>query len=548
LEGQESRNPPEGNSVPIGNYRFRFQVNASGDYYEPAELTVSREGLRTLVEAQGLLQGRRRAGGSLRVEFQETPMGLSWRAEAQGPSQIEGLRFSVSGLPLGQVIVPTAGGTVFTPDEEVSLSVGTLAGDGRPLWCAAFLVVETLGQVLYLHGEEYPPRVRRLWAKKMGESLAVDLYCEENAWQRSSRFASPKWAIDRVKDWREAVAKYRAWMEEAYGLQPFERRPDVPPWMRRIALYLNIYAHSYTNRLHYTFAEIEAKLRELATCFPAGNMLVYIAGWDGRTDTTYPDYAVSREAGGEEGLRRLVATAHSLGYRVMLHMNLFGVSYRSPLYPRFEKEQIRDSEGRRMGWTADYNRDGVREEHFAYISPDAAEWRRYLIEKAKGVVQSFGVDAVHLDQTGLCPNDPNHDTYRGQLELFRELKAALPGVLFEGEGMTEQAAPLTPVYHMWITAPDGHAVYKELFNSYTRPVGHMDMPPPEYPERFKAVQEAYDFHDVIPSLAQTDFYPEISGAGLGEIGRAQRLDSEGAKSVYRKARAYLARLRPSHGG
>ncbi|MEM2905433.1 MAG: hypothetical protein QW057_06200 [Candidatus Bathyarchaeia archaeon] len=144
--------------------------------------------------------------------------------------------------------------------------------------------------------------MRRLWVKTIGRSLALDLFCEENAWQRSSCYASPEWAIEEVKDWREAVAKYRAWMERAYGLQPFEKRADVPAWMRNIALYLNVYAHSYTSRLHYTFAEIEAKLKELAGYFPAGNTLVYIAGWDGRIDTAYPDYAVSSEAGGEEGL------------------------------------------------------------------------------------------------------------------------------------------------------------------------------------------------------------------------------------------------------
>ncbi|MEM2905434.1 MAG: hypothetical protein QW057_06195 [Candidatus Bathyarchaeia archaeon] len=132
LVAEMSLSRPKDNLVFVGSYSFRFQVNASGDYYEPGELAASREGLRMLVEARGLLHGRRGVEGSLRVEFRRTATGLTWRAQAEGLSRIEGVRFSVSGLPEGRVVVPTPGGTIFTPEEETSFSASTAAGEGRP--------------------------------------------------------------------------------------------------------------------------------------------------------------------------------------------------------------------------------------------------------------------------------------------------------------------------------------------------------------------------------------------------------------------------------
>ncbi len=74
MKYEATPSPPKSSVDPvlIGNYGFRFQVNASSDYYEPAGLTVSRENLKTLVEAHGFLQGRRRVEALLRVEFHET--------------------------------------------------------------------------------------------------------------------------------------------------------------------------------------------------------------------------------------------------------------------------------------------------------------------------------------------------------------------------------------------------------------------------------------------------------------------------------------------
>ena len=53
------------------------------------------------------------------------------------------------------------------------------------------------------------------------------------------------------------------------------------------------------------------------------------------------------------------------------------------------------------------------------------------------LVNDYAVDAFHLDQSAFPINDLHHDHMRGVGLLFEELQAALPGVLFTGEGTSE---------------------------------------------------------------------------------------------------------------
>jgi len=90
----------------------------------------------------------------------------------------------------------------------------------------------------------------------------------------------------------------------------------------------------------------------------------------------------------------------------------------------------------------------VCERLFAYISPDYDKFRSLLMEKISSIIGRFGIDAVHLDQSAAYIDDPKHDVSGG----FRWTNTNIPHLVM-GRKITQ--------------------VFKELFNSYSKPVGHM---------------------------------------------------------------------------
>ena len=526
--------------VNFQGYDFGLIVIADGDYYEPQLLEVQRTKDRALFKAENFRRGKEEKHGNLNLELNKRLGGISWKCSVEGFESIHGIRASIKFIPNGKVILPIPAGVEVKLEDEDSFTA--------PLDFARFVVFECGDKTLWVHAMESPFKPARIWVSRFGDKMILDVLSEELARNRSVSYESPLWVLEEVSGWREAVDKYRIWMERTYDLKPYEKREDIPEWAKKIALYVNVYAHSYTNRIHYTFNEIEEILVELAERFNPENTLIYLAGWDGRIDMTYPDYRPSDEVGGNEGLRRLVDKAHELGFKIMLHFNMWGVDYKSPFYGKFKEHQVRDSEGRPLGWSADHNKDGIREELFAYISPDYDEFRRLLLKKISSIIEEFKIDAIHLDQSAAYVNDPKHDVTGGLIKLIKEIKEHFPHLLIEGEGINELTVGVIPIYHViqsyhgWPRSMKPHPVFKELFNLYSKPVGHMDMDSIAYPKRYRKCQELYDLLDVIPSLGLNAQYPEAVGAGLGEPPPMPSLDSAEALLTFEKARKYLERI------
>jgi len=521
--------------VGFQEYRFGLTIIADSDCYDPRLIEVQRTEDKATFKTNSFTRGRDEKRADLTLELGSRRGGFSWKCLVKGFKAINGVRASIRSIPAGKVILPIPAGVEVELEDEGSFST--------PLNFARFAIFECEDKTLWVHCMDTLFKPSRIWISRSGEQMILDIFSEELAKDRSTTFESPLWVLEEVSEWKEAVDKYRMWMENAYCLKTYEERGDVPEWAKAIALYVNIYAHSYTNRVHYSFSDIRNILAELAKRFRAGNTLVYIAGWDGRIDMTYPEYEPSEEVGGSEGLKKLVDKAHELGFRVMLHFNMWGVDYKSPFYEKFKEHQVEDSEGRSLGWDADHNKDGIRERLFAYVSPDYDGFRNLLVEKISSIMNRFGIDAIHLDQTAAYVNDPKHDISLGFRKLVREIKDRFPQVLVEGEGINELTVGLVPIYHVWIRGERPHPVFKELFNPYSRPVGHMDMPSLAYPKRYRRIQKLYDTLNLVPSLGLDSQYPEAVGAGLGEPRPIPSLDSEEALLTFQKARKYLKRIR-----
>ena len=246
---------------------------------------------------------------------------------------------------------------------------------------------------------------------------------------RQNQISSPNWDPETVPDYETGIQKHLQWVQEAYDLLPIERRPDVPDWVHDICFNITFHCQANHGRVNVTFADIEKILERAASYFNPTQTQLHVVGWDGPWDTTWPAFQPGAELGGPEGFRRMMHTVHRLGYKIGLHMNVMGLSYQHPQFAElkhFLQFQCRDSANRPLNWEHDLDEDDQDDLIFAYISPDASEWRNYLVERILEFVASYQTDIVHLDQSTTFINDHNYDHFRGLNALFHELRAMLP--------------------------------------------------------------------------------------------------------------------------
>jgi len=247
--------------------------------------------------------------------------------------------------------------------------------------------------------------------------------------------------------------------------------------------------------------------------------LVYLPGYAGHgIDSHAPEYTPSVHLGGPKKFAQLIATAHRLGYRVMIHTNAIAMTFTHHLFPRFRKHQVVDPFGRTQGWGLDLDGDWLFEPYFAYINPGAHAWGA-LMEKIIGrLIRTYGVDGVFLDQTLLAFNTsrgPNFMT--GMNQHIRRLEKAFPEVLFAGEGLHElvlSALPMAQIHGLdSITEVHGmegrtgwrrvHPVNTYLFGPYTRFTAHLLTRHPSHP-MFPFQEASYAKLGILPALCLYD--------------------------------------------
>ena len=54
------------------------------------------------------------------------------------------------------------------------------------------------------------------------------IYTEANASERKKKYTTPVYFLENVNSLADGVNRHVAWMKNAYGLLPFDKRKDVP--------------------------------------------------------------------------------------------------------------------------------------------------------------------------------------------------------------------------------------------------------------------------------------------------------------------------------
>jgi len=393
------------------------------------------------------------------------------------------------------LIVPGASGTMI--DSTYPLKSYRFAWP--TMWEAQMIILQTAKGGFLIWSDDTKMRFKDFTYRNDDGYMRLAFGTQNTApFQNLTNITSTRWRITAFKgDWRAGAAIYRRWMEKARELEPVGE--DVP-WTKDV-------------RFVVIMNTDKDLLQTLAERVNASATLLYLPNWRYyQYDRYYPNYTAS------PGFQDFVSEAHGLGFKVMVHVNYFGVSPDHPLYQSLKRYQMRDPyTGEALWW------EWTRAEppiHIAYINPASALWRSILTERLRDVRARYGVDAFHLDCTLAVFNDANGlidglTSTQGNLELHRQLRDSLPGVAIGGEGLNEvtlryedfaQRHVLLGINHFDGTWDKDlidhlHPISAYLFTPFNTMYGYLGICDPDSnPELWRAWDTAYESLGVVPTL------------------------------------------------
>lgn len=367
-------------------------------------------------------------------------------------------------------------------------------------WEAQLVVVEGPGYGFYVWAEDAKGRFKRLVVQRRAEGWRLGFFTINDApFDALQECDSVTWRLGVYRgDWRVAARRYRDWSDAHFHPTPVARQQ--PEWVRDI-------------RACVIMGLDRDVLEALAGRLVPQQTLLYLPSWRAAGyDRDYPDYDKPVPE-----LEPFVRRAHELGFRVMLHVNYFGVDPLNPLYKEFEPYQVRDPFGKHeKQWWLWTRADPVIK--FAYINPAVKKWRDCFTAAMSKLCQRTGTDALHLDQTLCIYNDHNGrieglSMIEGNVALHRQLREALPQVALSGEGLNEVTCRYEAFAqrHAWgIDHSHGrwsrpnlemaHPISSYLLCPYTVIYGYLGCAPPENDQLYAAWNEAYEHWGMIPTL------------------------------------------------
>ncbi|MGC8668168.1 MAG: NPCBM/NEW2 domain-containing protein [Chthonomonadales bacterium] len=401
---------------------------------------------------------------------------------------VTGLRWGMRGLDLtsGRLILPAQGG-VWADRTNLPAALHL---EYPTEWEAQMLLWQTRtgGMVIYSRDDE--DRFKKLHILRRGDYADVALETEAEApWPKAGSIPQLEWRINTYRgDWRVPASGYRQMM---HFLRKQPAGASQPEWPAKIRTVVTVQSS------HPDVTLLDA----LAARLIPSKALLYLPVWRrAGYDVDYPDYTPAPE------VVPFIAHAHALGFRVMLHTDLPGVSPGNPAFARVGRYQVRDARTQApIGWYWDH--PDTDPQRFAFINPAAKVYRDLFVESVRPAVEELKPDALHLDVSGPMWNDGNgliegKNYAQGSEAMHRALLSAFPGIVLGGESLNEITAPYNRFAQRWITSPlPPHPICALLFGDRVASYGYLGEPNPDSsPEGFLRYFKRYEEQGVLPTL------------------------------------------------
>lgn len=313
------------------------------------------------------------------------------------------------------------------------------------------------------------------------------------------RFDWP-WSLElRIAAFRtmnDATADYCNWLRTDLGIVPMRERKGVPPWVRNVKLVLVMDMLRSNWEVSHDFEDVRLMSAELSRVGCPTDTLIYLPGWNGAYDSTYPTYEPHRDLGGPAAFERMIDGIHSSGFRAMIHTNAWGLD---PYHPevdelaRFVKlradgayrgwqcnRPLMEESGRRMAFETDRVSAG-----FSQRSASV----EFTTVSVPGACQAFlsigGVDPGNdriVVSTGRrsvrTPRDwfASHESCELQYPLYLEAGANTVAVCTESGSSIDWSG-------LWYRI-DACFIARNRYQSWTHPILGVDSSNPEWIEIF----------------------------------------------------------------
>ena len=466
-------------SVVFGDYRFGFLVFTDENTYglDRAKLRAegSGDGMRITCDGFVWAGGQEKAPGRLVATLKRNGSTIEWDTVVEMERPIKTVSTIVRGVPRGQV--STGGGGFADPrDGELlagyTFGAGDLHGPGAAAGMTTPLLMIQVSptDVFYISSLDDRVRPKRFYLAPGETSYRVEAIYEHDGWRNDRRVQVPTWRLGRAASAEEATSLHMQHVERAYSLPAWETRPDVPAWMRNVALVTTLHGQHYTGYMFNDYAKMLETLRWMATQIPPERVLAFISAWDGRYYWDYPIYRANDRMGGVAGFTKLVSEAQKMGFKIMPMFGMNSANKKLPMWPTIADALTHkiDGDDYNLNWV-DWNNDRHQDGWLGYMNLGVDSWRNHLEGRIADMIERYKVDAYFLDIAGGHVNSTNGDMHDGTKRLVMNLKAKYPNVLAVGEMPYDALHQFLPVYH----AGGGGA-----WRKYSRFFSHLSAPAP----------------------------------------------------------------------
>ena len=442
-------------AVVFGDHRFSFLVFTDENTYgldrSRMRATGTSEALELSCDEFVWAGGQERAPGKLTVAFSRRGATVEWHITVEMDRPIKSVTTVIRDVPRGRISV---GGGQLVDTKDGDLLVGYPFGAGdlhnfdvTSITTAVAVVEAGDRDFRYLTTLDNLVRPKRYYFQAGERAFRIEAVYEHDAWRNDRRLEVPGWRLGRAPSVDEAVAAHMQHVEQAFALQPWESRADVPAWMRTIALVTTLHGMHYTGFIFNDYARQLEILRWIATQIPAERVLVFLSAWDGRYYWDYPNYTVPSRMGGETAFRRLIAEAQRLGFKMMPMFGANAANRRQPVWPAIAGGATYKIDGDlyNVNWV-DWNNDRHQDGWLTYMNLGADAWRNQLEGRIAEIIERFGIDAYFLDIVGGHVNSTTGDMHAGTKRLVDNLRSKYPSVACVGEMPYDALHGFIPMY------------------------------------------------------------------------------------------------------
>jgi len=467
-------------SVEFEGLRFSFRLYTFENTYalDRESTTVEHKGDGIEIRCSQLVWagGQEKSPGELRARVRKNGPFIEWDVTAEMQQPIKSVAAIVRGVPRGKM--SAGGGSFFDPkDNEVLL--GYPFGGGALFVARGMntpLTVIQQGEHEYFFLSALADRVRanRFYFQPGEKGYRVELVFEREGWQKSNRFESPLWRAGKTSTAEAAFRPHFEHVERAFAIPDWEKRDDVPAWLRQTALVVAPHGMHWTGYIFNDYAKTLRILEWVATQIPPDRVLVFLPAWDGRYYWNYPLYQPDPRQGGEQGFRALIQRGQKLGFRFMPMFGTNSANARLDVFPKFADASMSqiDGDAFNLNWV-DWDNDRHNEGWSPYMNLGVDSWRQWLRDRVAEVIERFHVDAYFLDIAGGWENNTRADTHEGTRRLVAELRQKYPSVPCCGEMHYDALMSFIPLYHVF-----SEPAYPEAFLKYARAFQHLSRPAP----------------------------------------------------------------------